>query len=160
MSFPRYSNYRASGVNWPAEIPQHLVVMKDGAAMGKLAYVDELPGPACLNSHLLLFRPRENHFLNRFLYYVLASPGFKTYVVQERTGTTFFGISQESIGAFPFVMPPHSEQSRIAAFLDRETAKIDALIDEQKRLIKLLKEKRQAIISHAVTKGLDPMAPM
>ena len=45
-------------------------------------------------------------------------------------------------------------------FLDRETAKIDALVDEQKRLIELLKEKRQAVISHAVTKGLNPNAPM
>ena len=47
-----------------------------------------------------------------------------------------------------------------SAFLNRETAKIDALVDEQKRLIELLKEKRQAVISHAVTKGLNPNAPM
>ena len=52
------------------------------------------------------------------------------------------------------------EQHTIAAFLDRETAKIDALIAEQQRLIELLKEKRQAVISHAVTKGLNPDAPM
>ena len=52
------------------------------------------------------------------------------------------------------------EQKCIAAFLDRETAKIDALVEEQQRLIELLKEKRQAVISHAVTKGLDPNAPM
>lgn len=56
--------------------------------------------------------------------------------------------------------PPESEQSAIAAFLDRETAKIDALIAEQEKLIALLAEKRQATISHAVTKGLDPRAPM
>jgi type I restriction enzyme S subunit len=57
-------------------------------------------------------------------------------------------------------LPPFIEQSTIAAFLDHETAKIDALIAEQQRLIELLKEKRQAVISHAVTKGLDPDAPM
>jgi type I restriction enzyme S subunit len=56
--------------------------------------------------------------------------------------------------------PPNDEQRAIAAFLDRETAKIDALVEEQRRLIELLKEKRQAVISHAVTKGLDPSAPM
>ena len=55
---------------------------------------------------------------------------------------------------------PLAEQLHIAAFLDRETAKIDALVAEQQRLIELLKEKRQAVISHAVTKGLDPNAPM
>jgi len=57
-------------------------------------------------------------------------------------------------------VPPREEQRKVAAFLDHETAKIDALIDEQKRLIELLKEKRQAVISHAVTKGLDPNVPM
>lgn len=57
-------------------------------------------------------------------------------------------------------IPSFYEQQKIAAFLDRETAKIDALIEEQQRLIGLLKEKRQAVISHAVTKGLDPSVPM
>ena len=55
---------------------------------------------------------------------------------------------------------PSEEQAAIAAFLDRETAKIDALVEAQKRLIELLKEKRQAVISQAVTKGLDPNVPM
>ena len=60
--------------------------------------------------------------------------------------------------AVPF--PSLNEQAAIATFLDRETAKIDALIAEQQRLIELLQEKRQAVISHAVTKGLNPNAPM
>jgi type I restriction enzyme S subunit len=57
-------------------------------------------------------------------------------------------------------MPSLPEQNRIAVFLDRETEKIDTLVVEQHRLIDLLKEKRQAVISHAVTKGLNPAAPM
>ena len=60
----------------------------------------------------------------------------------------------------PVAVPPEDEQSAIAAFLDRETAKIDGLVAEQRRLIELLKEKRQAVISHAVTKGLYPHVPM
>jgi type I restriction enzyme S subunit len=56
--------------------------------------------------------------------------------------------------------PPEAEQTAIAAFLDRETSKIDDLVEEQRRLIGLLKEKRRAVISHAVTKGLDPKAKM
>jgi type I restriction enzyme S subunit len=60
----------------------------------------------------------------------------------------------------PVLVPPASEQTVIATFLDRETARIDALIGEQQRLIALLTEKRQAVISHAVTKGLDPTVPM
>jgi len=58
----------------------------------------------------------------------------------------------------PLISPP--EQFQIARFLDHETARIDDLIEEQQRLIELLKEKRQAVISHAVTKGLDPTVPM
>lgn len=57
-------------------------------------------------------------------------------------------------------VPPLPEQTVIAAFLDRETAKIEALVAEQEKLIALLKEKRQAVISHAVTKGLNPNVPM
>jgi type I restriction enzyme S subunit len=57
-------------------------------------------------------------------------------------------------------LPPLSEQSTIAAFLDRETAKIDSLIAAQEKLLTLLAEKRQATISHAVTRGIDPSVPM
>ena len=60
----------------------------------------------------------------------------------------------------PLLAPPRKEQKQIAAFLDYETAKIDALIEKQQQLIALLGEKRQAVISHAVTKGLNPDAPM
>jgi len=68
--------------------------------------------------------------------------------------------SWEFIGSLAVPLPPPAEQRAIAAFLDRECGKIDALVAEQERLIALLKEKRQAVISHAVTKGLDPSAPM
>jgi type I restriction enzyme, S subunit len=64
------------------------------------------------------------------------------------------------IKRMPLVIPTKAEQLAIAIFLDRETGKIDALITEQQRLIELLQEKRQAVISHAVTKGLNPNAPM
>lgn len=57
-------------------------------------------------------------------------------------------------------VPSETEQRKIVSFLDHETARIDALIEEQQRLIELLKEKRQAVISHTVTKGLDPTVPM
>jgi len=128
--------------------------------MGKLAYVESVPGPACLNSHLLLFRPLNGRFANRFLFYVLGGPSFETYMIRERTGTTFFGISQESIGAFSVALPTIGEQHLILRFVASEVSKIDALIAEQQRLIELLKEKRQATISHAVTKGLNRGVPM
>jgi len=69
-------------------------------------------------------------------------------------------LDSESYLQERFCFPPRIEQTQIARFLDHETARIDALIEEQQRLIELLKEKRQAVISHAVTKGLDPTVPM
>jgi len=69
-------------------------------------------------------------------------------------------INQEIIANLKVPAPGIPEQTQIARFLDHETARIDALIEEQQRLIELLKEKRQAVISHAVTKGLDPTVPM
>ena len=70
------------------------------------------------------------------------------------------GLNLELLGNIGCPMPREEEKTAIAAFLDHETAKIDALIEKQQRLIELLKEKRQAVISHAVTKGLNPNAPM
>lgn len=69
-------------------------------------------------------------------------------------------VTFDQFGAIPLPIPSFKEQTQIAKFLDYETAKIDALIEKQQRLIALLKEKRQAVISHAVTKGLNPDAPM
>ena len=69
-------------------------------------------------------------------------------------------ISRSVLGRVRFAFPPLPEQTQIATFLDRETAKIDGLVAEQRRLMELLKEKRQAVISHAVTQGLNPQAPM
>ncbi|MFA0116398.1 restriction endonuclease subunit S [Vibrio breoganii] len=69
-------------------------------------------------------------------------------------------ISFEQFGAISLPYCQYEEQQKIARFLDHETAKIDTLITKQEKLIELLKEKRQAVISHAVTKGLNPDAPM
>jgi len=66
----------------------------------------------------------------------------------------------DQLGQLPMPYPPLDEQKAISSFLDVETSKIDGLVSEQRRLIELLKEKRQAVISHAVTKGLNPNAPM
>ncbi|WP_278368369.1 restriction endonuclease subunit S [Marinobacter salarius] len=94
----------------------------------------------------------------------LASYLFRSYdlskVFYSMGGGLRQGMKFSDIKRLPIILPPEAEQQKIAAFLDHETAKIDALIAEQQRLIELLKEKRQAVISHAVTKGLNPNAPM
>ena len=75
-------------------------------------------------------------------------------------GGTRDRVSRSFLSTVKIPWPKFEEQTAIAAFLDRETAKIDALVAEQEKLINLLKEKRQAVISHAVTKGLDLNVPM
>jgi type I restriction enzyme S subunit len=75
-------------------------------------------------------------------------------------GSTFKELSKDSLENVFLVMPPPNQQYAIANFLDRETGRIDALVEKKERLIELLKEKRTAIITHAVSKGLDPNVPM
>jgi type I restriction enzyme S subunit len=78
----------------------------------------------------------------------------------EAGGSTKGAITCEELGNFKIAFPRQDEQRSIVAFCAVEAAKIDALVAEQERLIELLKEKRQIVISHAVTKGLNPAAPM
>ena len=84
------------------------------------------------------------------------------FVVQNATENIYGAklLNRTRIENAPICVPSYSEQCAITAFLDRETAKIDAAVAAQERLIALLAEKRAATISHAVTKGLDPDAPM
>lgn len=106
-------------------------------------------------------RVRSNHGNStKFLYYWMSVVKDKGYVDVLCNKSTIAHFTAEKVQVIPVPLPPLPEQQTIAAFLDRETGKIDALVAEQERLIELLKEKRQAVISHAVTKGLDPDAPM
>ncbi|MFA0021172.1 restriction endonuclease subunit S [Vibrio splendidus] len=92
-----------------------------------------------------------------YLYYSLP-----IFVIQNAS-TNIYGariLNQELIKNAFLLEPSYEEAEKIANFLDHETAKIDTLITKQEKLIELLKEKRQAVISHAVTKGLNPDAPM
>jgi type I restriction enzyme S subunit len=95
-----------------------------------------------------------------FLKYALQEEHFIQQVISRSTGVSYPAINASDVAKISLNLPGSSEQLAIATFLDHETAKIDALIAEQQRLIKLLQEKCQAVISHAVTKGLNPDAPM
>ena len=97
---------------------------------------------------------------SRFAQYQILNRTFIDMVDGATFGSKMPRASWEFVGGMELTTPPLLEQSQIATFLDRETAKIDALVAEQRRLMALLKEKRQAVISHAVTKDLNPDAPM
>nr|WP_304306813.1 restriction endonuclease subunit S [Pseudacidovorax intermedius] len=98
--------------------------------------------------------------LSGYAKYVLQSSGFVDEVISRSTGVSYPAINASELVRICVPVPPTREQAAIAGFLDRETAKIDALIAEQEKLIILLAEKRQATISHAVIRGLDPNARM
>ena len=112
-------------------------------------------------TELIVLRPDRTRMEASYLNWLVRSPGFR------RQGeASMYGaggqkrVPDDFVRDLQWAVPPLDEQSVIATFLDRETAKIDALIAEQEKLIALLAEKRQATISHAVTRGLNPDAPM
>jgi len=134
-----------------------LLITKDGT-IGKLAYVDTLPGKATLNSHLLVIRPLNNEFTTRFLYWVFHSDYFIRYVNLIQTGTTFYGISQESVENFAFILPEINEQNRITDFLDKKISKINSLISKTEIQIEKLEEYARSLISQTVTGKIDVRA--
>lgn len=226
MSFPRYPNYKNSGVEWFADVPEHWEVIRlknvlecritdgphttpefinegvpflsvDGIQAGELVfegcrYISEedyeeyrkkaqptkndlLMGKAASTgkiarvktdtmfsiwSPLALIRVDSSQWSPAFYEQALKSVASQAQIEVLCTSNTQKNISMDDIPRLTLTRPPHDEQIIIANFLDHETAKIDNLIAEQKRLIELLQEKRQAVISHAVTKGLNPAVPM
>jgi type I restriction enzyme S subunit len=112
-------------------------------------------------TELTVARPKHSKTTAEYLYWLFTSAHFRKLGEGAMYGAGGQKrVPDDFLRDFVWAFPPLAEQAGIAAFLDRETAKIDALVEEQKRLIELLKEKRQAVISHAVTKGLHPNLPM
>ena len=121
-----------------------------------IAQVTEAAPNLVASTGFAVLRPKS--VSSSFLGQVCRSEYFVAEVIARSVGVSYPAINASQIMALPIPIPPLSEQQAIAAFLDRETAKIDGLIEEQRRLIALLAEKRQATISHAVTRGLNPDA--
>jgi restriction endonuclease S subunit len=125
------------------------------ASLGK---VSTLGVDAAFNQAILAIEPDLEKTTQGFLCYWLRS--LEAHLDYYASSNTQANLNAAKVLSYPVALPRHEEQQAIASFLDRETAKIDALIAEQRRLIELIQEKRQAVISHAVTKGLNPNAPM
>jgi type I restriction enzyme S subunit len=136
-----------------------LLITKDGT-IGKIAVVRGLPDKATLNSGVFVTRPRKNLYLTEYLYWILLSNAFTDFIDLLKSGTTINHLYQNTFVNFAFPRPSMAEQQAIAAYLDRQTAKIDVLIAKKQRLLDLLAEQRAALISQAVTKGLNSSAKM
>ncbi len=143
--------------------PGDVIVTKDSEAW------DDIAVPACVDQefddvlcgyHLALIRPHAGQSDGEYLFRAFLSHAIRDQFRVRANGVTRFGIPRDGLTSAMFPVPPFAEQQSIAAFLRRETGKIDSLIDKKRRLIELLKEKRTALISHAVTKGLNPNARM
>ncbi len=136
------------------------ILFMNRGEIGKLALISEAHAGANLNSQIDYLRSYKSEIVNKYLLYYLASGSVSNLLASMKMGSV---LTQFPIGDLLEIyvpLPSDDEQEKIANFLDHETAKIDTLIETQQQLIKLLKEKRQAVISHAVTKGLNPNAPM
>lgn len=99
---------------------------------------------------------------SRYLHYLMRSAEYTHAYLAHSKGIrpNQWDLEPQEHSRMGIILPPLPEQQAIARFLDKEVAKIDALVAEQRRLIALLAEKRQAVISHAVTKGLNPATPL
>lgn len=101
-----------------------------------------------------------NDFDYKYLSYFLDSIEFRNQIRSSVSGIKVFSITQGILKDTSVVIPPHNEQVAIASYLDRKTAEIDELIADKKRLLELYEEEKTAVVNQAVTKGLDPNAPM
>lgn len=228
MSFPRYPEYKDSGVEWLGDAPAHWEVRRlryaadlnpskaeaagytpetevsflpmeaigdDGSLdlertrpvaevnsgytyfregdvtiakitpcfeNGKGAVMRNLSGGIGFGTtELIVARPQASLTTAEYLHWLFISTPFRKLGESWMYGAGGQKrVPDDFVRNFAIAFPSLAEQLTISTFLDRETAKIDALVAEQERLIELLKEKRQAVISHAVTKGLDPTVPM
>lgn len=113
---------------------------------------------AWLNQHIFKVSTNKHCIDSQFFYWT--AKWFMGELNESSHGSTMQHLTADKFGGFNVPLPEIGEQKLIANFLDHETVKIDTLIAKQEKLIELLKEKRQAVISHAVTKGLNPNAPM
>lgn len=226
MSFPRYDEYKDSGVEWLGEVPAHwaviplkyVVTLRSGGTPSKdrLDYwdgaipwasakdmkvevindtVDHLTdvaieegaasllptrsvlvvvrgmilartfpvaltgAPMAFNQDLKALLPNRPLLAEHLAWYLRGTAN-QSLLRLDEAGHGTKALRMEAWTSMEVTLPSQAEQEQISAFLDRETGKIDDLVAEQQNLIALLKEKRQALISHAVTKGLNPNAPM
>ena len=142
---------------------EDVVITKDSESWDDIAIsalvTKTTPDLVC-GYHLAIIRPKKEKLSGRYLLRELQCSQVNHQFQIAATGVTRYGLPKSAIGEALIPLPPFSEQQAIAAFLDRETGRIDSLISKKQKLIELLKEKRTALISRAVTKGLSPKVKM
>lgn len=128
--------------------------------IGVPALVRETASDLVCGYHLALLRPFKQKLDGAFLFRCLQAKPIRVQLELAANGVTRFGIPKSEIGAMTLPVPPLPQQRVIAAYLDRETARLDALVVAKERVLGLLAEKRRALINRAVTRGLDSRASL
>jgi len=123
-----------------------------------VAFIDN-PNPALVCSTGFAVLTPGRALFPKFLFYWVLSNQFVDEVCARSVGVSYPALNPSEVGQLPVAAPPLQEQRAISDFLDRKTAAIDALIVKKERHVILLREKRQAIVSQAVTRGLEPRTP-
>lgn len=139
--------------------PGDVLICRLADPVGRACLAPELGVPMITSVDVVILKASQD-VDPRFVRHALTSTNYLEFVASITRGGTRQRISRSMLGSIQIPIPPYSRQRRIADFLDRKTAAIDALIAKKERLIELLEEKRQALITQAVTKGLDPNVPM
>ena len=127
----------------------HLLFVKTGSSYGKTGIVNALPEKATINPQFYLIKPK--NILSQFLNYAFATPYLKYQVEGGVIGSTIPTISQAKIKNFIILSPPLIEQEAILDYLERELSPLDLSITQQKKLIELLRERKNIIINETVT---------
>ncbi|MEG6569265.1 restriction endonuclease subunit S [Thermoanaerobacterium thermosaccharolyticum] len=140
--------------------PNDIVIAKMAYPVARAARVDEEYDKYVIVADCVRLRPNITKCDVRFLVYVINCPYVRSQAEIVASGTTRLRISLGSLKNLQVFLPTLDEQKSIADYLDQKTAEIDGLIADKEKLIELLQEKRQAIITEAVTKGLNPNVRM
>lgn len=129
--------------------------------LGRAGYVDKtLPARSFADGHVTIIRDTSDRFVPRFLFYVLSIQQEQLTVECSEGATNQIELSRHRLGNKVIHWPPIETQQRVADRLDTEVAQLDALVEAKESLLDALAEKRRALIAHAVTRGLNPSAPM
>ncbi len=141
-------------------LPGDIVIAKMADPVARAARVSNAFDSYVIVADCIKLAIDRSRFEDNYLLHYINSPSCRAMAESQATGTTRLRINLGTLKKLPLLVPPLPEQRAIAAFLDRETARLDTLIAKQERLIELSMEKRRALISHAVTRGLDASAPL
>ena len=136
-----------------------LLLSRSGTLGRSLVFDAKTHGSAAYAGYLVRYVLRQN-MLPRFAFYFTKTKGFFDWLDEIAVASTIGNVNGRKFASMKLPCPPEDEQQAITRFLDEQTQEIDDLIAAKRKLLELLKEKRQALITHAVTKGLDPNAKL